>query len=666
MKKVITKKRLLSTLMMLSAFCMLTPVAYAAVFSETMDVDQINAVGRSTTGRNVRHDTDTMLYDKYSREVDEDYVNYSRQMIDKRIRGTDGESTIIKGDPRLMRRTGTGTDTIQGQVEASDAANGVYVTSIEVAASEILSREEISNVISKYVNRNLYITDIQEMINELNALYDNRGFVTARAYLPEQQVSDGSIYVGLMESRIGQINVENNKWTKTNYVLNRLPEKEGELFDIVQLEKDVLDFNRYNEGVNLTANLKAGQKEGTTDIDLIANENFPFHIIGVMDNAGRKSTGSLRGGPMLVADSLFKMRDKMGTGVYFSKGAISPFFDYNIPVNKYDGRVGFSYSSTFAKVKSGPYKFLGLRSRSYIYSLYYSQPIVRRSDFELKGYGSLNYKRAWAASDLLKDLGWNNGVLTKDQVTSVDLGLNLRKDTRRGIWYANQDASMAVPIFDSASSYFKYSGGLLRLHDFSHGIIGQLRGNYQIIPNSKRIPYLDQFQTGGLVTVRGYSEGILMGKNGYFTSADLMFPLLPRQITSPRTGEKIPFIGNYVKGVLFADHAGVFPYVKQDVYDGSYFLASIGMGLRVQLPGDLSARLYWGYPLINNRYETDRKMGRFHFELTLEPNIDKLLKSRSVAAKVVPQVEKEVQGDIINNYPDIRHYDYFLDGGGAL
>ncbi len=662
MKKVITKKQLLGTVLLLSAFCMLTPASQAFDYN-TMEADRINR----TTGGNMRHDTDNMLYDKYRRDVDEDYVNYSRNMIDRTIRGTNGESTIIQGKGNWDQYNTESGGAIQGQVSELDS-KGIFVNTIEVAASEILTKEEISSVISKYTGRNLYITDIQQMIDELNDLYNQRGFVTARAFLPEQQVSDGSIYVGLMESRIGKINVNNNKWTKTNYIKKRLPEKEGELFDIVQLEKDVLDFNRYNEGVRLTANLKAGEKEGTTDIDLNADETFPFHLIGVMDNAGRRSTGSLRGGPMFIADSLFHVRDKMSLGAYFSGGAISPFFDYNVPVNKHDGRIGFSYSSTFAKVKWGPQylRDLNLRSRSYIYSLYYSQPIIRKSDFELKGYGSLNYKRAWAGSKTLKELGWNHGELTKDQVTSIDLGLGLRKDTKRGIWYLNQDASMAIPIFDSASSYFKYSGSLLRLHDFSHGVIGQLRANYQIIPNSKYIPYLDQFQTGGLVTVRGYSEGILMGKNGYFTSGELMFPLLPRQITSPRTGEKIPFIGNYVKGVVFADHAGVFPYVKQDVYDGSYFLASIGMGLRIQLPGDLSARLYWGYPLINNRYETDRKMGRFHFELTLEPNIDKLLKSRSVASKVVPQVEKEVQAEYVNNYPDIRHYDYFLDGGGAL
>lgn len=56
--------------------------------------------------------------------------------------------------------------------------------------------------------------------------------------------------------------------------------------------------------------------------------------MGVMDNAGRYSTGSIRGGAMLYADSLFGHRDRMSLGSYFSKGAQSPFFDYNVPVNK--------------------------------------------------------------------------------------------------------------------------------------------------------------------------------------------------------------------------------------------------------------------------------------------------------------------------------------------
>lgn len=670
MKKVNQTNRLLRTMLTASAICALSVSAPAFAAGEAglpagglipngpgynaKGVQIMHEVGGATI-----HDADMMRYDKNRRRGESDYYQYEQKRY-----GTGGTAVTNYATPETSI-----PDAMKATVDEM-GSKGVYVNSIEVSPSEILTREEINGVIGQYVGRNVFMSDIQSAVNALNNLYAERGYVTARAYLPEQTVSNGNIRIDLIESKIGEVTVVNNKYTTDNYILKRMPQKSGELFDIVDLEKDVLDFNRYHDGVNLAANLKAGTMPGTTDIELTAQETFPFHLIGMMDNAGRRSTGQLRGGPAIVADSLFHHRDQMSLGTYFSKGAVSPFFDYSYPVNKKDGRIGFSYSSTFANVKNGPYSWMGLKSNSYVYSLYYDQPIVRTRGFELKGFTALNYKRARSWSNLGDMFGLPyDPIKDVDQVTSWDVGVNMRKDTKRGIWYMNQNASMAFPIFDSESSYFKMSGGLLRLHDFSHGVIGQLRGSYQIIPNSKHIPYIDQFQTGGLATVRGYSEGVMLGKSGYFFSGELMFPLLPRTLTS-KTGETRNFVGNYLKGALFADTAGIFPWVGEDIYGGSYFLASIGMGVRVQLPGDLSARLYWGYPLINNAYEQHRHMGRFHFELTVEPDFDSLLSKRSTKAQPVPQPQPQPQPAPLepigpNNYDDIRHYDYLLDGSAT-
>ncbi len=548
-------------------------------------------------------------------------------------------------------------------------SKGVYVNNIEVAPSEILTKDEINSVTSKLIGRNVLISDIQNVIDQINTMYAKKGFVTARAYLPEQTVQNGNIYIALMESKVGNITVTNNRWTRDGYITSRIPEKQGQLMDIVNLEKDVLDFNRYNEGIDLSANLRAGEAPGTTDIELVADEKFPFHVMGIFDNAGRYNTGSLRGGAMIYADSLFGHRDRLSIGSYFSGGAQSPFVDYNFPVNKKDGRVGFMFSSTFAKVKWGPYSDWDINSRAYQYSLYYSQPLIRKTGFELKSYAAINYKRSFTNIGLLEKLDDKYSDMI-DNITSAEVALQARKDTKYGIWYLNQNAYYSFPIFSSYrdNNYFKYSGSVVRLHDFSHGVIGQLRSNYQIVPGDKKIPYLDQMQTGGLVTVRGYSEGLMIGKNGYFFSGELMFPLLPRYITSPRSGEKIPFIGKYIKGAVFADTAGIFPAASEDYYGGRYFAASVGAGLRIQLPLDLTARLYWGFPLIRNHYEPYSKMGRFHFEMTMSPNIDALLASRSTKAKpAAPQTtfQKQVEAEYINNYDDIRHYDYFRDGGGG-
>ena len=668
MEKIKTSNKLFNVLIA-ATFCCTFSVsdAFAVPDMPAYNGSGYNAVDvakREAGGAN-KHDSDMMRYDKNSRIREMDYHKYEEGKY-----GTGGSpvtNTAPSNIPEYMKAT---IDEI--------GSKGVYVNSIEVSPSEILTRDEINSVIGQYVGRNVFMSDIQDAVNGINRLYAEKGFVTARAYLPEQTVSNGNIKIDLIESKIGKITVENNKYTTDGFILKRMPEKEGQLFDIVNLEKDVLDFNRYHDGVNLSANLKAGETPGTTDIELTAQETFPFHLIGMMDNAGRRSTGPLRGGPAIVVDSLFHHRDQMTLGTYFSRGTTSPFFDYSVPINKKDGRIGFSYSSSFAQKISGtPFlNSIGLKSNSYIYSLYYDQPIVRKRNIEFKTFAALNYKRArtWSRYDKeMEQLYGSSPFKDTDQVTSIDAGFNLRKDTKYGIWYLNQMFTGAIPIFDSESSYVKFSGGLLRLHDFSHGFIGQLRSSYQVIPNSKHIPYIDQFQAGGLATVRGYSEGLMLGKNGYYVSGELMFPLLPRTITT-KDGVTHNFIGNYIKGAVFADTAGIFPWRGEDLYhghSGSYFLASVGMGLRVQLPGDLSARLYWGFPLINNQYEQHRHMGRFHFELTLEPDLDGLLARRAAKAEPVmqqPAQEKEPELpplDLPNNYDDIRHYDYLLDGSAT-
>ena len=649
MEKIKFNRQVLKAIIGLSAVCAITvPTslnsAQAADPVLPISIQQMMMEGGAAGS--VKHDTDMLRYKRDEKSITDDYKQYTQE------RNFEGN-----GGGQIIQNNTSAPDYsyMQGQIQDIDT-NGVFINSVDVAPSEILTKEEINSIVQPIVGRNVFISDIQKVIDQLNNLYAQKGFVTAKAFLPEQTVQNGNIHIELIESKVGNISVEQNKWTRTKYITDRIEQQPGQLFDIVELEQDILDFNRYNEGVNLTANLTAGTTPGTTDIAIKAHENFPFHIVGIMDNAGRYQTGNLRGGAMIYADSLFHNRDRLSLGSYFSGGAISPFADYNFPVNKKDGRVGFMYASTFAKIKWGPLSDLDLKSRSYIYSLYYSQPLVRKPGFELKSYLAANYKRATSTFDFM---GLDYDLLL-DEVTSIDAALNMRKDTKYGIWYANQGVSVAAPLLDKDSNYVKINGSAVRLHDFSHGVIGQLRGNYQVIPGDKYVPYLDQFQVGGLATVRGYSEGIMIGKNGYYLSGELMFPLLPREITSPRSGEKVPFIGKYVKGAIFADHAGIFPAAcEDDYYDGSHFLMSLGMGLRVQLPGDLSARLYWGFPLVNNRFEQDRKYGRFHFELTLEPNLDALLRSRSTAPQ---RVEKHVEADYVNNYDDVRHYDYFNDG----
>ena len=551
----------------------------------------------------------------------------NKEKIQEQSEENSEENSAAQSDDKkkIIEKTDT-TTTIKAQAEKSAQQDGkVYIKAVGVTDSKILSDTEIQSITDSVIGKFVSFEDLEKLVQDFNYAYATKGYVTARAFLPPQTIQDGVVRINLVEGLVGEVSVDNNKWTSENYIKKRISAKKGDIFQIVELEQDILKFNKYNNGIKLKANLVKGEQIGTTDIKLQADETFPFHITALMDNAGRKTIGELRGGLMAQADSLFKQRDRLTIGSYASRHSVTPFADYNIPVNKYDGRVGFLFSSSYAQIGEGPYKIFDIESRSYNYSLYYTHPLIRKPNFELNGYVGANYKQASTA--------FGGYTINTDKIASIEAALNARLDTKKGIWYLNQGVYQAFPLFDKDLKYFKYTGSLIRLHDFGHGIVGQLRGMYQFSPQDI-IPYIDQFQAGGLATIRGYSEGLLIGRSGYIISTELMFPIAPQQITIKKKSEKrqIPFIGRYVKGIAFVDHAGVYPFKGEGPGARSYsqadYMLSMGLGLRISLPGDATARLYWGCPLMHNPNEVYYRNPRFSFEISLSPDIDRILKYR--------------------------------------
>lgn len=551
----------------------------------------------------------------------------NKEKIQEQSEENSEENSAAQSDDKkkIIEKTDT-TTTIKAQAEKSAQQDGkVYIKAVGVTDSKILSDTEIQSITDSVIGKFVSFEDLEKLVQDFNYAYATKGYVTARAFLPPQTIQDGVVRINLVEGLVGEVSVDNNKWTSENYIKKRISAKKGDIFQIVELEQDILKFNKYNNGIKLKANLVKGEQIGTTDIKLQADETFPFHITALMDNAGRKTIGELRGGLMAQADSLFKQRDRLTIGSYASRHSVTPFADYNIPVNKYDGRVGFLFSSSYAQIGEGPYKIFDIESRSYNYSLYYTHPLIRKPNFELNGYVGANYKQASTA--------FGGYTINTDKIASIEAALNARLDTKKGIWYLNQGVYQAFPLFDKDLKYFKYTGSLIRLHDFGHGIVGQLRGMYQFSPQDV-IPYIDQFQAGGLATIRGYSEGLLIGRSGYIISTELMFPIAPQQITIKKKSEKrqIPFIGRYVKGIAFVDHAGVYPFKGEGPGARSYsqadYMLSMGLGLRISLPGDATARLYWGCPLMHNPNEVYYRNPRFSFEISLSPDIDRILKYR--------------------------------------
>ena len=280
---------------------------------------------------------------------------------------------------------------------------GFYLKNIEVDESYILSNDEIKAIIEPLVGRVVQLQEIKDAIDKINTLYAEKNYITARAFLEDQVIEDGTIRISLLEGRVGYVNINGNKCTTNGYIMRRLNNMEmGNLLELRKLEQDVIQFNHVNEGININANLVPGEVVGTSDLEINVRENFPFHITLATDNAGRETIGQNRFGLIGQIDSLTGHRDKLTGGSYWSKSSVTPFIDYNIPLNKSGGRLGFSYSASNMDITKGDYAMFDISGKSQSAQLYYSQPIIDKPWLNLTSISNVAYNIFEKENDIKK------------------------------------------------------------------------------------------------------------------------------------------------------------------------------------------------------------------------------------------------------------------------
>lgn len=492
------------------------------------------------------------------------------------------------------------------------------IKKVEFSESRVFTDEELQKLAAPLLSQPVTIQDIRKVVDGITRCYILGDYATSKAYLPPQDLTDGVLKIGLMEGTVGKVTVQGNRWTRTSYITKRVAPTPGDLLKVSDIEEDIIKFNN-NNTVKLNVALSAGEEQGQSDITLNALDPFPFRFAFMTDNQGRQAIGTTRWGGMLAADSLFGFRDRLSLGGYLGRGNRVGFADYNIPVNRFGTRLGASISAGNISVVNGPMRAFGVGGTSQVYTVYATHPLFDREDANISSYTSVNWKRS--TSDIADFKIYDKNSFSLSQ------GFTARKDTQRGIWYTGHYGSVGMKAMNGDYDFFKYEGNITRLHDFGKGIIGQFRISGQYSPNDD-LPWMEQFQIGGLSTVRGYSEGLLLGKSGYFASAEIITPLpiLPKRIGSDKLGYIYP--REMIKGAVFMDNGMIFPYkYGNESIDSGDFLMSWGLGLRVNLREDLAARFYWGFGL-NNKYDVDQKLGRFHFDITCAPDIGRVVAER--------------------------------------
>lgn len=481
---------------------------------------------------------------------------------------------------------------------AKQTAPGEVITfelkKIVTDASAVLTDAELDAIIKPYEGKQVQLNDIYAIVDKINALYNDKGYVTCRAFLPPQTITDGTVKLLLVEGRTGSTIVNNNKYTKTKYITNRMHLAKGEIANIKQLNKDLLLFNATNY-TQLRIMMKAGTEPGTTDYEITAYEPMRDTWTIFEDNAGSDTSGEYRTGLFFNTKSLSGHCDALSLGTVISEGTKAANVMYSRSLGRSGTKMNLVYSTNAVEVVKGDYEDM-IKGHANSYAIGFTQPIVVNETTRTEL--SLDYNRQNSKTDFMP--AGTRFNIVDDSVQDFSLGFAMTNYGASHVFYQKHSYvrgySESAPDMSAQNSqnfgFYKFNAMYQKL--YKAGQMWSLRADAQW-SGSEGMVSSRQFYMGGMYSVRGYKENYLGGDGGFTFSAEYA----------------VPVINKNTSAFTFFDYGHVYGNGQSD--DQHNVLSSVGLGIRSTINQYCSASLVLGIPLQREFSAEQVSKTRLHF-----------------------------------------------------
>ena len=171
----------------------------------------------------------------------------------------------------------------------------VRVSGFQVTHSTAFPAAALEAELAGFVGQALSVADLRRATDALTAYYRARGYLLARAYLPEQDIRNGLVEIAMIEGRVGAVNLQKVGAVRlTEQRLGAaLESQRGAVIRGDLLQRPLLLLNDL-PGVVARATLSPGREAGTSDLNLKVEEGRPVSGLVDADNFGSRYTGVAR------------------------------------------------------------------------------------------------------------------------------------------------------------------------------------------------------------------------------------------------------------------------------------------------------------------------------------------------------------------------------------
>lgn len=209
----------------------------------------------------------------------------------------------------------------------------IKIQRFEVTGNTIIATDELHQIVAPYEGRSLTLFEIYDVADALTQHYRDAGYSVASVTVPEQKISDGTVQLEVVESRVATISVEGNEYYK-KWFLERHT-KGAAVGDVITekwLDRDLLVLNDL-PGLEVKAVLDPGSQFRESHLVLGTEEKL-FEAVAHFNNYGRTSIGEWKVEGDFAANGLLGLADRLEFNVSHAGGGKLDYFNlgYSAPI----------------------------------------------------------------------------------------------------------------------------------------------------------------------------------------------------------------------------------------------------------------------------------------------------------------------------------------------
>ncbi len=473
----------------------------------------------------------------------------------------------------------------------------LYIRQYRVVGSKVLPRAEVDDAVYGYLGPGRTAEDVEQARTALEKAYQDKGFKTVSVSVPKQSAARGVVVLVVTEAPVGRLRVQGSRYFNIDQIKNRAPSlKEGTVPNFNEVEREIIELNQ-SADLQVTPSLKPGAVPGTVDVELTVKDKLPLHGSVELNNRYSANTTPLRLNFDLRYSNLWQLGHTIGFGfqiapqrpddaLVYSAYYIAPVPGVNwLSVMVQAIRQNSNVSTLGGTAVAGNGEIYGGR---FLFDLPGGPGFYHSASF------GLDYKHFTQDLSLGDQLvgspityypfvtSYNAALIGKGRVTELSAAITFHF---RGM--GSTQVEFDNRRFNADGNFVALRGTLGHEQDLPFGF--QFYGLVQGQGSPNPLVDSEQFSLGGLNTVRGYLESVVLGDSAVAGTVELRSPDLLNWLGEDHDWRIFGFVDG---GAAFVND----PLPEQIT---QYNVWSYGVGSNLRIFDHLNGALVLGIPMIS-------------------------------------------------------------------